>query len=115
MAATALSVAACTAGSDASGAPVATDHVDLPRSYKFDPANITVAAGTTVTWTNNDDFSHSVRFLDGEPSGEPLVMEPGESVEQTFDEPGTYRYDCSFHPNNMRGSVTVTAPDGSGP
>ncbi|MFN2483767.1 MAG: plastocyanin/azurin family copper-binding protein [Candidatus Limnocylindria bacterium] len=50
------------------------------------------------------------RFLDdaGERSGEPLVMQPGESVEQTFDEPGIYRYDCSFHPNNMRGSVTVT-------
>ncbi|MDQ3881137.1 MAG: plastocyanin/azurin family copper-binding protein [Chloroflexota bacterium] len=110
LAVTAIAVAACAASSGASSAPVATDHVNLPKSYRFDPANITVSAGTTVTWTNNDDFSHSVRLLDddGASSGEPLVMEPGESVEFTFDHAGTFRYDCSFHPRDMQGTVTVT-------
>ena len=91
-------------GADAS--PVATMSVDLPKSYKFAPAAITVVAGSTVTWTNDDNFTHSVR-IEG---GEPLVMKPGESVQHTFDAPGTFRYDCSFHPQNMKGSVVVTSP-----
>ena len=62
-------------------------------------------AGSTVTWTNSDNFTHSVR-LDGE---EPLVAAPGASVQRTFDSPGTFRYDCSFHPRDMQGTVVVTA------
>jgi plastocyanin len=57
-----------------------------------------------VTWTNDDNFSHSVR-IEG---AEPLVMKPGESVQHTFDAPGTFKYDCSFHPQNMKGEVVVT-------
>jgi plastocyanin len=85
-------------------APVATDQVDLPRSYRFAPENITVPVGTTVTWTNNDTFTHTVRLLD---SGEDQMMRPGESVTHTFAEPGLFRYDCSLHPQDMRGSVLV--------
>jgi plastocyanin len=97
-------LAACSAG--ASAAPVATNHVDLPRSYKFAPADITVALGTTVTWTNNDQFTHSVRLIDD--GGQVLVMKPGESVSHTFEQPGLRHYDCSFHPHDMRGTVLVT-------
>jgi len=85
-------------------APVATNQVDLPRSYKFAPEDIVVPAGTTVTWTNNDNFTHSVRLLDG---GEVQLMKPGESVTNAFPGPGLFRYDCSLHPNDMRGSVLV--------
>jgi plastocyanin len=88
--------------SDAS--PVATTTVDLPTSYRFEPAAITVTAGSTVTWTNDDNFSHSVRIA----GAEPLVMKAGESVQHTFDTPGTFNYDCSFHPQNMKGRVVVT-------
>ena len=83
--------------------PVATTTVDLPKSYKFAPAAISVSTGDTVTWTNSDNFTHSVR-IEG---GEPLVMKPGESVTHTFDAAGTFRYDCSFHPQNMKGTVVV--------
>lgn len=83
--------------------PVATTTVDLPKSYKFAPAAISVTAGDTVTWTNSDNFSHSVR-IEG---GEPLVMKPGEQVAHTFDAPGTFKYDCSFHPQDMQGTVVV--------
>jgi len=87
-------------------APVATTQVDLPRSYKFAPEDIVVSAGTTVTWTNNDNFTHSVRLLDG---GEVQMMKPGERVTNVFTGPGLYRYDCSLHPNDMQGSVLVEA------
>ena len=62
--------------------PVATTTVDLPKSYKFVPARITVPAGSTVTWTNNDDFTHNVTLPDGP---EPLTDGAwGSSVTYTF-------------------------------
>jgi plastocyanin len=86
--------------------PVATNQVDLPPSYKFEPAVITVPDGTTVTWTNHDNFTHNVRLLDD--GGEVLDLPPGESVSFTFSGPGEHRYDCSFHPNDMSGVVVVS-------
>ena len=87
---------------------MATSVVDLPPSYRFAPEAISVPAGTTVTWTNNDNFTHSVQFLDGGLPTEPLQMQPGASTTFTFDAPGTYRYQCHLHPQDMRGTVTVT-------
>jgi plastocyanin len=86
--------------------PVATSEVDLPPSYRFAPAAITVPDGTTVTWTNNDNFTHNVRLLDD--GGDVLDLPPGERVSFTFSGPGEHRYDCSFHPNDMSGVVIVT-------
>jgi plastocyanin len=100
-------VAACSQAATAA-APVATSTVDLPPSYRFAPIDIAVATGATVTWTNSDNFSHSVQFLDGGLPGAPLVMQPGEAVTFTFTGPGLYHYQCHLHPQNMRGSVTVT-------
>lgn len=89
--------------------PVETSTVDLPKSYRFAPDSISVKAGTTVTWTNSDNFSHSVQFLDGGLPTDPLQMQPGASATFTFETPGTYRYLCHLHPQNMRGAVTVTS------
>jgi plastocyanin len=86
--------------------PVATNRVDLPRSYKFAPENITVPVGTTVTWTNNDNFTHTVRLLE---TSEDQMVRQGETVTHAFTGPGLFRYDCSLHPNDMQGSVLVTA------
>ena len=99
-----LLLAACSA--DTPDEPVATNTVDLPRSYRFSPEAITVPDGTEVTWTNNDQFTHNVRLLDD--GGDILQMAPGESVSFTFTGPGEHRYDCSFHPNDMQGLVVVT-------
>ena len=109
-----LSLAACgaTSGATASG-PVATTHVDLPKSYKFVPAAIVVPAGSTVTWTNSDNFTHSVKF-DGDASPG-AVMKPGTSAMRTFETPGTYAYVCAFHPQDMKGTVVVTAPGSENP
>ena len=85
---------------------VDTTRVDLPRSYLFDPASIEVRAGSTVKWTNRDQFTHSVRL--GREGGKVLgVMKPGETVQFRFDHAGTFDYDCSFHPQNMKGTVHV--------
>jgi plastocyanin len=100
----ALALSACSSAAPAG--PVATDTVDLPPSYKFVPEAITVPAGTEVTWTNNDNFTHSVRLLDD--GNVVMTMKPGESVSFTFEEPGLHNYDCSFHATDMKGTVLVT-------
>lgn len=72
--------------------------------FRFAPAEVTVAAGTTVRWENDDDATHSVavRALDVE--SEDLAQ--GDTFERTFDEPGEFPYVCGIH-NYMEGIVTV--------
>ncbi len=78
----------------------------MPVSYKFEPPVIEVEAGTPVTWTNNDQFNHTVHLLDGSGVDKPVPV--GESTSITFQDPGTIEYDCSIHPTLMRGKVIVT-------
>jgi plastocyanin len=96
-------VAGC--GPPAGAAPVRTDQVNLPPSYQFDPALIQVVAGTSVTWTNNDHFTHSVKVQDGPDH----VIRPGENVSISFDKAGEYPYICTFHAQDMKGTVIVAA------
>ena len=87
-------------------ASVETTEVTAVKSYRFDPEVIEVASGSEVTWTNEDDFPHNVAFLTG--SDETHDLPIGESVSVTFDEPGDFYYECSIHPQQMRGKVIVT-------
>ncbi len=94
---------ACAASTSA--APVQTSMVLMPKSYKFSPTVIEVKAGTTVTWRNEDNFTHDVKVL---PDGEAHVVQPGQLVQIKFDKPGTFDYICTFHPTDMKGKVIVT-------
>ena len=101
-AAVALLAAGC-GGSGESSEPVATTEVSMAKSYVFEPKAIAVAAGETVTWTNDDNFTHTVQ-VDGQ--GDHKV-EQDESVSITFDTPGTYHYVCTLHRQDMDGEVIV--------
>lgn len=103
----ALSLVGCGSGAGGASAasPVATTEVDLPKSYTFVPAAIVVEAGSTVTWTNHDDFTHNVTLPDGTAA---LTMRPGETASHTFGAVGTFDYVCSLHPKDMRARVVVT-------
>ena len=68
----------------------------------FDPAHITIPAGTTVVWTNEGEKPHVVTAHDGSFASDTLY--PGDTYTATFYEPGTYTYQCS---DAMQGSVTV--------
>jgi plastocyanin len=72
---------------------------------KFDPAEVTIKAGDTVTWTNNDSVGHDVTGDDFS-SGDPGGLANGDTFEHTFDQAGTFDYVCTVHPG-MEGSVTV--------
>ena len=108
--------AACSSGSSAASdkapfklpdKPVATDQVQLPKSYRFDPPVIQVKQGTTVTWTNHDDFPHTVQILAGADAAT-HDLGIGKTVTISFDQPGTVYYHCSLHPAQMNGEVVVT-------
>lgn len=80
----------------------------------FGPNNLSVRAGETVTFVNSDFVLHtatSIESAEGEPTPDGVfdtgLLNNGESAEVMFDEPGTYNYFCSIHPQ-MRGTITVT-------
>lgn len=85
---------------------VATDKVSI-ADMAFSPADITVKAGTTVTWTNNDSVAHTVTENDGKDGPGSSPISPGKSYNFTFKKAGIYDYICSIH-TEMTGSVTVT-------
>ncbi|MFH1104348.1 MAG: cupredoxin domain-containing protein [Actinomycetota bacterium] len=77
--------------------------VDIQGSA-FHPGELTVSAGTTVIWTNQDQFTHTTTSDDGFWN---QSLGNGETFEFTFDTPGTYAYHCNIHPS-MTGTITVT-------
>ena len=70
----------------------------------FDPPDVAVEPGSTITWTNNGAVPHTVTADDGSFDSERL--NPGDSYTVAFGGQGTVRYHCEIHPE-MRGSVTV--------
>jgi plastocyanin len=73
-------------------------------NFSFGPTMITVAVGTTVTWTNRDDIPHTVVSTDGVFKSK--VMDTDEKFSFTFNKAGTFAYFCSIHPK-MTGTVVV--------
>ena len=75
------------------------------ESIKFAPESVSVKAGDTITWTNNDSVGHDVTG-DNFKSGDPGAMQNGDTYENTFDKAGTFEYVCTVHPG-MEGTITV--------
>ena len=74
-------------------------------NHAYAPATLTVAAGTTVTWKNDDDTAHNVRATDKAfASG---ALDTDETYSHSFTMPGEYEYFCTLHPY-MVGKIVVT-------
>ena len=73
-------------------------------NFSFGPTTLTVAVGTTVTWTNRDDIPHTV--VSDDKVFKSKVLDTDEKFSFTFTKPGTYPYFCSVHPK-MTGKVVV--------
>jgi len=73
-------------------------------NFTFTAPAITVAAGTTVTWTNDDDTPHTVHAVDG--AFHSQALDSADSYSFTFTKPGVYSYFCTLHPK-MVGKVIV--------
>ena len=89
--------------------PAAASAVTV-KQFQFMPADLTVKAGTNVTWTNEDDILHTATSgatpgtADGKFDG-PMDGR-GKSFSHAFDQPGRYPYFCNRH-NSMTGTIVV--------
>ena len=90
-------------------APLVTPAAAAPdavviQGVKFQPPELTVPAGTEVTWTNQDPTAHTVTANDG--SFDSDILEEGGTFRWTFETSGSVTYRCNIHPD-MRGTITV--------
>jgi plastocyanin len=73
-------------------------------NFTFAPAQVTVKAGTTVVWRNEDDIPHTIassaRLFKSK------ALDTDDSFSFTFKDAGTYEYFCSLHPH-MKGTIVV--------
>jgi amicyanin len=72
------------------------------KDFRFQPDQVTINKGDTVTWTNMDPVLHDVKFKDASSPD----LKKGETYSRTFKEAGTYDYMCNIHPY-MKGKVIV--------
>ena len=106
----ALAMGACGGGgsNDGNAAPerssTTAPSVDI-EDFAYAPDPLRVDAGTTVTFTNRDEFDHTVTAKDKSYDSGTLAEDA--TFERTFDAPGTYAYFCAIH-NSMTGSVVVS-------
>jgi plastocyanin len=84
-------------------APVTGNAVSIDN-FAFVPATLTVAAGSTVTWTNQDEEPHTVVANDG--SFRSPGMGSQATYSHTFATAGRFDYVCSIHPF-MHATVVV--------
>jgi plastocyanin len=77
------------------------------QNTMFVPQTITVPAGGSITWTNEDPFAHNVTKESGPgPDFHSDTLQKGDTFTQKFDTPGTYAYVCTIHPQQT-GTITV--------
>jgi len=72
-------------------------------NFTFEPAQLTVKTGTTVTWKNRDDIPHTVVSAGKFKS---KALDTDDSYSFTFTAAGDYTYFCSLHPH-MTGTIKV--------
>jgi len=75
--------------------------------FAFAPQTLTIAAGTTVVWTQKDAIAHTVTSDTGAWPSSPLIQQ-GKTFSMTFTKPGAYTYHCTPHPH-MTATIIVTA------
>ena len=78
-------------------------------NFTYNPQQITVKAGTTVTWINHDDIPHTV--VSKTLIFKSKALDTDDKFSFTFTTPGTFPYFCSLHPH-MTGSIVVEADAG---
>ena len=108
--ATALAAALLTAVVSFPAASAQTTATEVKiDNFAFAPQRLTVKAGTTVTWTNEDDIPHTV--TSSNKVFRSKALDTNDKFSFTFTTPGEYKYFCSLHPH-MTGAIVVEATTG---
>lgn len=105
LAATMLALALLVAGASSAGGARAAEMTVKIENFTFEPQMLTVPAGTTVTWVNDDDIPHLVAEKEGKFRSK--ALDTGDKYSQVFPMPGTVEYFCALHPN-MTGKIVMT-------
>jgi plastocyanin len=80
-------------------------------NFTFAPQSLTIKAGTTVTWINEDDIPHTV--VATAKAFKSKVLDTDDKFSFTFTTAGTFEYFCSLHPH-MTGTIVVQSTGGGG-
>jgi amicyanin len=75
-------------------------------NFAFDPKELVVTAGATVTWVNTDNVAHTVTNKAAPPLFDSKTLHTDDKFSFEFKTPGTYDYFCKPHPY-MTGKVIV--------
>lgn len=89
-------------GQSAGDVSAADENTVIIQDYKFQPAEITIRKGETITWVNRDSVAHTITGENFD-SGR---LSTGQSFKQTFSEGGNFDYRCKPHPY-MTGKIVV--------
>jgi len=93
-----------TAAGEAAVGAVASPATVKIDNFTFAPATLTVTAGTTVTWKNEDDSPHRIGDKNG--TFKSAALDTDDTFSHTFAAPGEYPYICTIHPY-MAGKIIV--------
>jgi amicyanin len=88
-----------------SQSPTGTTYNIAISGFSFSPASLSIKAGDTVIWTNQDSVPHTVTSDSGSELNSPTFGK-GKTYSHTFTTTGTYNYHCTIHPN-MKATIIV--------
>jgi plastocyanin len=81
------------------------------KNIQFAPKDLSVKAGETITFTNDEAVAHDVHKTSGPgpdfASGPTGGMQEGDTFKLTLDKPGKYEYVCDVHAPGLAGTITV--------
>jgi plastocyanin len=81
------------------------------KNIQFNPKDVTVKPGETITFTNDESIPHDVHKESGPggdfASGPDGGLQQGDTFKLKLDKPGTYQYVCHVHAPGMAGTITV--------
>jgi plastocyanin len=99
-------------GAAVMAAPAAVQESVKINNFTFTPQRVTVKAGSTVTWTNEDDIPHTV--TSSTKAFRSKALDTDDKFSFTFTTAGVYEYFCSLHPH-MTGTIVVEGATGGNP
>ncbi|HEY1921786.1 MAG TPA: cupredoxin family copper-binding protein [Tepidisphaeraceae bacterium] len=76
------------------------------NDFNFEPRELTITAGATVTWVNHDDVPHTATGVGDSPAFDSKALDTDDKFSFTFKQPGMYPYYCKVH-THMTGTIIV--------
>lgn len=98
-------LAGCSGSTTTSSNPPGDNKAVEIKNVNFNPTTVNLLKGSTLVWTNDDAFAHTVTANDG--SFDSGAIASGKTFSHRFDASGTFAYKCTIHPN-MMATVTVS-------